>query len=722
MSGYHDQEPPRQPGDSFDGGQPYANQAFANPGPSMNYDTHPSVGYDTPYSQGSGGEPIPAPVYGRTPLRHQQSYGQNVPQQQQQLQPQSRALPGPQEGWDEGNGHQPRGVSPQGGGGGGGGYAPYSSQHSANASPTRGRGVPADDNVPYARPEYQQPLPPPHMPQQLPHPPPPPQAREMSPDSAHAYHQPTPMRQVKPFPSQDSIQRGRLAPGMVPYTDHRGTSTPPSLSGDRQHGMSSRNSNRASSANLGFYSDSPYQRYSSHWNPDTSGLSSGDLSLQDIRRSSQDSEDEELNRGKRSAPLVSTIALGGVFGKKTEVSSTISGPGANSGLLDTGAKGRGDAGGDSDWLQSQKKASKKSRWIIAAVVLVILLLAGGGAAAGVLLSRRNRGGSGGGNSATASIDPKEDAPNAPAVNSGTDSVKALLNNPKLHKSFYGMDYTPLNGVFPECLERPATQNNITKDIAVISQLTTRLRLYGNDCNQTQMVIEAIKTLKVDMKIWMGVYIDGNQTTNARQLAQMYDILDQYGQDPFIGVVIANEALFSQYITETDLITLITNVRQNFTTLGYTSINITTSDLGSAWTYNLAQSVDTVMANVHPFFAGVTVDDAPGWTWDFTEKNDVSIAKMTTRNPNVIVSEVGWPSGGGTLQGSVSGFPQLNQFLQDYVCAANKNGTEYYWFVPFDEPWKERYNRPGKEWETQWGLMDVNRNIKPGVTIPDCPAS
>lgn len=30
-----------------------------------------------------------------------------------------------------------------------------------------------------------------------------------------------------------------------------------------------------------------------------------------------------------------------------------------------------------------------------------------------------------------------------------------------------------------------------------------------------------------------------------------------------------------------------------------------------------------------------------------------------------------------------------------------------------------YNEKGKEWEDKWGLMDVNRNLKKGVTIPDC---
>lgn len=362
--------------------------------------------------------------------------------------------------------------------------------------------------------------------------------------------------------------------------------------------------------NLGYYSDSPYQRYSTHWNPETTGLSSADLSLEAIRRNSQDSDDEELNRGKRNTPLVGAMGLGGVFGgKKTETASNASGGGgANSGLLSSAPMNRGPPQ-ESAWLQEQNKASKKTKWIIGGVILVVLLLIGGGVAAGVILSRRNSGGNSGGSS-TKSVNPEEDRPDAPHLGSDADSIRGLLNNPDLHKSFYGMvsfysttgrrsrdansgeqDYTPLNGVFPECLKWPATQNNITKDIAVISQLTTRLRMYGNDCNQTQMVIEAIKILNVDLQVWMGVYIDANETTNARQLSQMYDILEEYGEDPFAGVVLANEALFRKEITEWSLVDLLGKVRTNFTELGYTKLNISTSDLGSAWTTTLAGAVD-----------------------------------------------------------------------------------------------------------------------------------
>ena len=41
------------------------------------------------------------------------------------------------------------------------------------------------------------------------------------------------------------------------------------------------------------------------------------------------------------------------------------------------------------------------------------------------------------------------------------------------------------------------------------------------------------------------------------------------------------------------------------------------------------------------------------------------------------------------------------------------------FEAFDEPWKVIFNTDDENWEDKWGLMDVNRKMKKGVTIPDC---
>lgn len=52
-----------------------------------------------------------------------------------------------------------------------------------------------------------------------------------------------------------------------------------------------------------------------------------------------------------------------------------------------------------------------------------------------------------------------------------------------------------------------------------------------------------------------------------------------------------------------------------------------------------------MANVHPWFANVTVQNGPQWTWDFFEQTDVQPANALANKPDMSIAEVGWPTVG-----------------------------------------------------------------------------
>ncbi|KAM5369927.1 hypothetical protein ACJZ2D_008726 [Fusarium nematophilum] len=363
---------------------------------------------------------------------------------------------------------------------------------------------------------------------------------------------------------------------------------------------------------------------------------------------------------------------------------------------------------------------------------------GGGAAAGGLLARgvvggMMRGGKGGGGSSsgsgsgtggagqTAAEDEKENGD----LGKNSAEIKDLLDNPDLHRVFPGIDYTPLNSQYPDCMHHPPSQNNVTRDVAVLGQLTNKIRLYGTDCNQTQMLLHAIDRLELDdVKVWLGVWLDKNETTNDRQLQQMWDILDEYGEDPFEGIIIANEILFREEMSIASLSKILADTR---TELDDKKINlpVATSDLGDDWTAELAKDSEYIMANIHPFFAGVTAEEAASWTWSFWDSHNSQFWK--TDNKKNIISETGWPTAGGKncggvatcTEGSVAGIDELNTFMDNWVCQALKNGTQYFWFEAFDEPWKERFNEKGKAWEDKWGLLTVNRKLKDGVKIPDC---
>jgi exo-beta-1,3-glucanase (GH17 family) len=488
------------------------------------------------------------------------------------------------------------------------------------------------------------------------------------------------------------------------------------------------------------YSDSPYNRYSS------SNLNLAPSQLGAINPNDADEDDDwgmgpqtTQQQNRRSFVPFSSSRDGSREGLPGTATAAAAGTGAAAGA-GAGVLAARDASGNynavpgagpesgnekSAWLSSQKGGKKKLTWIVSSIIVLVVIGAiVGGILGSTLNNKGNSGSSGRGGSSAQSV--QED--NKTDLDKNSDEIKALLNNKDLHKVFPGMDYTPLNAQYPECLTVPPSQNNITRDMAVMGQLTNAVRLYGTDCNQTEMVLHSIDRLGLtDMKVWLGVWLGSNDTTNDRQIEQMWKILDKHGDDPFKGIIIGNEVLFRKDLTKTELLEVISEVKSNLTEKSI-NLPIACADLGDNWTADMATQVDIVMSNVHPFFAGVKVEEAAAWTMNFWNDHDVS---LTAGNDSIkqIIAEVGWPSAGGNDcgpndckekdEGSIAGIDEMNSFMNDWICQRLANGTEYFWFELFDEPWKIRYNTKNENWEDKWGLMDINRNLKTGLTIPDC---
>lgn len=475
----------------------------------------------------------------------------------------------------------------------------------------------------------------------------------------------------------------------------------------------------------GIVSDGPYAR-NSYYN--TSPIINPDDIADDGDDFAPAPSQHPAHRGSAAAAGAGAgagagAASGGLFSGffGTEKNADVSyGPVPGGGLEEAQASSR---------APKTEMAARKKRGLLIGLALGFVVLAAivGGAVGGILGSRAREGGASSDKSAASDESKNGD------LDKNSDEIKALMGNDKLHKVFPGMDYTPWGVQYPLCEKYPPSQNNVTRDLAVLSQLTNTVRLYGTDCNQTEMTLHAIDKLELtDMKLWLGVWIDTNETTTKRQIKQLYTLLDDEKHTSiYKGVIVGNEALYRAGDTkaeaEKNLIGYIKDVRDEVKKRNL-DLSIATSDLGDNWNQELADAVDLVMSNVHPFFAGVNVDDAAAWTWDFWQTHDVPLTKGTQKKN--IISEVGWPSGGGKdcggsstcdadTPGSVASIDNMNKFMSDWICQALDNGTDYFWFEAFDEPWKVQFNTDKEKWEDKWGLMDQARKVKDGLKIPDC---
>lgn len=50
-----------------------------------------------------------------------------------------------------------------------------------------------------------------------------------------------------------------------------------------------------------------------------------------------------------------------------------------------------------------------------------------------------------------------------------------------------------------------------------------------------------------------------------------------------------------------------------------------------------------MANVHPWFANVSIDESAAWTNTFFQEQDVAAADGVSDKPTMYIAETGWPT-------------------------------------------------------------------------------
>ncbi|GHJ84523.1 hypothetical protein NliqN6_0925 [Naganishia liquefaciens] len=381
------------------------------------------------------------------------------------------------------------------------------------------------------------------------------------------------------------------------------------------------------------------------------------------------------------------------------------------------AAGSGMAGAA---VAGNRRRGWKRWWVIALGVLALVAL-GVGLGVGLTVGRNKSSASGSKTGSTTTTTTTDG-------DSG-NSTTAFTKDARLHNSFHAFAYTPQNVLLPAC---GASLANITRDIHLLSQLTDKIRLYGANCNQTALVLQAIQDSGVDMRIYAAIYVDSNEQAYEDQVAAVESALKTYGTERVMGITVGNEYILNAQSAGTPAATATATLLARIAAFNATQqgwaldrmLPVGTSDAGSLMSTTLAAGIDYFHANVHPWFGTVGIDQAADWTYNFFQEFDVDVANSVPNQPPCAIAETGWPTQSMTTteanngvsgsQGDAS-IANLQTFLDTFVCAANANGTDYFFFEAFDEPWKAQFGGV----EPYWGLFDSDRNLKEGITIPQC---
>jgi len=286
----------------------------------------------------------------------------------------------------------------------------------------------------------------------------------------------------------------------------------------------------------------------------------------------------------------------------------------------------------------------------------------------------------------------------------TPSVGGDPTSAECVSHLYGVCFSPyLDGQSPETTSYIPPEQ-IRKRLAIVAPYTDWIRTFG--CTNGLENIGQIAH-EFGLKAAIGAWIGSDTAANNREIDNLINVSRAGYADI---AVVGNEALYSQTLSEGELISIMNRVRENITAGNGPTIPVTTAEPWGVWLAHpaLIDAADVVLINIYPFHENIPIDGAV----QFTDEHYKSVQSAAGNKP-VMISEMGWPSAGSAKGLAVPSLENASSYFINATRSADTISIPYFYFEAFDEKWKEK---SGADYESHWGIWYSNGCLK----LPLCP--
>ena len=263
----------------------------------------------------------------------------------------------------------------------------------------------------------------------------------------------------------------------------------------------------------------------------------------------------------------------------------------------------------------------------------------------------------------------------------------LIDAPKAVKGFsysgFQKGQSPLDRIFPSTPE-------LTKDLRLLKPLTNEIRIYDSLQNTEVIPLAA----QFNIRVTAGAWLNSDLNANRREIDALKEQIKRY---PNIDrIIIGNEALLRKDLSASQLISYLDELKQE------TDLPISTAEPWHVWLKNpeLVKHVSFIAVQLLPYHEGLPVDKA----LDYVMHRYQELISAYPRK-KILISEIGWPSNGPTIDGAVASPINQAKFIREFLALSTFQNLDYFLIEAFDQPWKTAIEGWGGPY---WGMFDANR--------------
>mmetsp|Transcript_17786 Transcript_17786/g.35794 ORF Transcript_17786/g.35794 Transcript_17786/m.35794 type:complete len:556 (+) Transcript_17786:129-1796(+) len=283
-------------------------------------------------------------------------------------------------------------------------------------------------------------------------------------------------------------------------------------------------------------------------------------------------------------------------------------------------------------------------------------------------------------------------------------VKSLAINFKLH----GINYSLRIGAdWYAYQDRCKSYDQAVADLTQLKQITNNIRIFSlTDCNSGEILLRATKHVG-GLGLWLGMWIGEDGANFDAERTRLLSLLQTEDFSFVKGLHVSSEAIYRGDLTVAEAIAYRNTIRSDMSSLPNVPVVI-------------ADIIDNYIAysnQLVPLDSVVHFNQFPFWEQSTSINNAATYMRnringLNTGGRPIVIGETGWADAGSNSAANPANAPSMRKWLRDFVCLAEENNWQYYWFIAYDSDWQRVNEQDPNGVEGHFGIYDEDGNMKP----------